>query len=73
MPGGYAFLYGSEKPYSRTELQKRYGSLANYRKLAEQAADAAVANRLLDPADRDECVCHTVSKAKKYGLEEGTL
>ena len=73
VPGGYAFLYGAEKPYSRTDLLKRYGSLENYRKLAEQAADAAVANRLLDPADRDECVCHTVAKAKKYGLEEGTL
>ena len=70
---GYAFLYGAEKPMARDELLARYGTLENYRELAEQAADRAVAARLLDPADRDECIDHAVAKAKKYGLEEGTL
>ena len=70
IPGGYAFLYGAEIPYSKKKLYERYGSLNNYRLLVEKAADSAIKKRLLDAADREECISHAVDKAKRYGLEE---
>ncbi|MBO6157896.1 MAG: hypothetical protein J6P72_01385 [Firmicutes bacterium] len=61
-------VFGCERPFAKGELQKRYGSLAEYESRLTAETDQAIQKGLLQAADRDEAIERAMKQAVKYGL-----
>ena len=66
--GSIQMMFGRCDPFSPELLKMLYGDLKNYRKLAEQSADRAVAGGFVLPEDRDWLVDRTCEIAAARGL-----
>ena len=66
---GIQMMFGQVKPFSADLLKAMYGNLENYRKLAEQSTDKAVAKGFILPEDRDAMVDAVTRIAQERGLE----
>ena len=61
--------FGYKRPFSKEELEKRYGTLDNYKKLVTAMAEKQVTEGLLEPADLGACIDTAIRFAKDGGLE----
>lgn len=59
---------GHMEPFSPALLKELYGDIDHYRALAEQSADAAVAQGMILPEDRSAAVEAAVERAVRFGL-----
>ncbi|MDO4343181.1 MAG: alpha/beta hydrolase domain-containing protein [Eubacteriales bacterium] len=60
--------FGYKEPFSQSELEQRYKSLENYRKLVSEMAKRQVQEGLLEPADEENYVDTAVRFAAEGGL-----
>lgn len=67
--GNIQMMFGTVKPFSKEMLKALYGSLENYRKLAERSTDASIARGFILPEDREYMVNSVTAIAKERGLE----
>lgn len=67
--GSIQEMFGHVMPFSPEKLTGIYGSLENYKKLAGESADRAVAQGFILRADRDEVVRRVVETAQRRGLK----
>lgn len=62
-------MFGNVQPFTPKQLAALYGNLQNYRRLAEESTDRAVAAGYVLQEDRDSLVERAVSMAAARGLE----
>ena len=67
--GSVQEMFGHVMPFAPEQLKALYGSLENYRRLAERSAEAAVAKGFVLSEDQEELVERVVATAKRRGLE----
>lgn len=62
-------LFGHKKPFGAEELKKRYGSLAQYKKMVEDMADKQIREGMLEAADKDDYISMATGFAAEGGLQ----